>query len=133
MSKKILIVEDSRELREILGTVLAARGWSPVLAESSRNALDKLERELPEIILMDMRMPDMSGFELARILKHHRIYKTIPILAATAFPDYIARQRCLVAGCDDFISKPFSFAALQRRLTNLVSGKKPKAIAATAL
>ena len=133
MSRKILIVEDSCDLREMLGSVLAAYGWNPLLAESGRKALDKLERETPGIILMDMRMPDMNGFELAMILKKHRVYRSIPILAATAFPDHIARQRCLAAGCDDFISKPFSFAALQTSLTNLVSGERPKTIAATVL
>jgi CheY-like chemotaxis protein len=126
MSRKILIVEDSCELREMLGTVLTARGWNPILAENGRKALDELERETPGIILMDMRMPDMNGFELAMILKKHRVYRSIPILAATAFPDHVARERCLAAGCDDFISKPFSFAALQTSLTSLVSGERPK-------
>ncbi len=129
MSRKILIVEDSCDLRAMLGTVLTARDWKPIFAESGREALAKLERETPRIILMDMRMPDMNGFELATILKNHRIYRSIPILAATAFPSHIARQRCLAAGCDDFISKPFSFAALQRSLINLVSGERSEAIA----
>ena len=121
MSRKILIVEDNCDLREMLGSVLAARGWNPILAESGRKALDKLEHETPGIILMDMRMPEMNGFELATILKNHRVYRNIPILAATAFPDSIARQRCLDAGCDDFISKPFAMAALQTSLTNLMT------------
>lgn len=133
MSRTILIVEDNCDLREMLGSVLAARGWIPILVESGRKALDKLERETPGIILMDMRMPDMSGFELATILKKHRVYKSIPILAATAFPDPIIRQRCLAAGCDDFISKPFAIAALQTSLTNLVSGERSKAIAVAVL
>jgi CheY-like chemotaxis protein len=124
MSGTILIVEDNCDLREMLGSVLTACGWNPILAESGRKALNKLERETPGIILMDMRMPDMNGFELATILKSHRVYRNIPILAATAFPDHIARQRCLEAGCDDFISKPFAIAALQRSLINLVSGEK---------
>jgi CheY-like chemotaxis protein len=132
ISRKILIVEDSCDLRQMLGTVLAARGWSPILAESGRNALYKLTYEIPRIILTDMRMPDMNGFELVATLKKHHVYRSIPILGTTAFPDHAARQRCLAAGCDDFISKPFSFAALQTSLTNLVSGERPKAIAATA-
>ena len=126
LSKKVLVVEDTHDLREMLGTVLAARGWNPILAESGRNALDKLERERPSVILMDMGMPDMNGYKLATILKNHRVYRSIPILAATAFPDPIARQRCLAAGCDDFISKPFSFAALETSLANLVSPETPK-------
>jgi Response regulator containing CheY-like receiver, AAA-type ATPase, and DNA-binding domains len=78
MSRKILIVEDSCDLREMLRTILTAYGWNPILAESGRKALDKLEHETPAIILMDMSMPDMSGFELATILKKHRVYKSIP-------------------------------------------------------
>jgi len=131
MSGKILIVEDICDLRKLLGTFLTAYGWQPILAESGRKALDKLERETPEVILLDIGMPDMNGFELATILKNHPVYRSIPILAATAFPEHMVRQRCLAAGCDDFISKPFSFAALQTSLTNLVSGERPKAIATT--
>ena len=130
MLGKILLVEDSYDLRQMIGTVLSACGWKPLFAESGREALDQLERETPRIILMDMRMPDMNGFELATILKKHHAYRRIPILAATAFPDHIARQRCLAAGCDDFISKPFSFAALQSSLTNLVSRDSLNAISA---
>ena len=133
MSSKILVVDDCYDLREMLEKVLTARGWDPIFAESGRIALEKLERETPGIILMDMRMPDMNGFELAAILKKHPFHRRIPILAATAFPAHIARQRCLAAGCDDFISKPFSFAALQTSLTNLVSRERPQIMAATAL
>jgi CheY-like chemotaxis protein len=133
MSGKILIVEDSYDLREMLGRALTACGWKPMFAESGQKALDKLERETPDIILMDLHMPDMNGFELATILKNHPVYRSIPILAATAFPDHITRRRCLAAGCDDFISKPFSFAALQASLMTLVSGERPNAISARAL
>ena len=133
LSKKILVVEDSCHLRELLGKILASRGWDPILAESGREALAKLECQPPRVILMDMRLPDISGFGLATILKKHPVYRNIPILAATGSAGDLARQRCLSAGCDDFISKPFSFAALQTSLTNLVSGERPNPIAATAL
>jgi CheY-like chemotaxis protein len=132
MSGKILVVDDCYDLREMLEKVLTARGWDPIFAESGRIALDKLERETPGIILMDMRMPDMDGVELATILKNHPFHRNIPILAATAFPAHIARQRCLAAGCDDFISKPFSFAALQTSLTNLVARERPEAMVTAA-
>jgi DNA-binding response OmpR family regulator len=131
MSRTILIVEDSCDLREILGMALAARGWAPIFAESGRKALEKLERETPRVILMDLQLPDMNGLDLARSFKTHRVYKSIPILAATAFPDHVARQRCLDAGCDAFISKPFSFGALETSLRKLVSGENANAKAAT--
>ncbi len=133
LSKKILVVEDSRHLRELLGKILTSRGWDPILAETGREALAKLECQTPRVILMDMRLPDMSGFGLAALLKKHPIHRNIPILAATGSLDEIARQRCLSAGCDDFISKPFSISVLERCLTNLVSAEIPKAIVVTGL
>ena len=132
LSKKILVVEDSCHLRELLGKILTSRGWDPILAESGREALAKLECQPPRVILMDMRLPDISGFALAAILKKHPVYRNIPILAATGSPDDIARQRCLAAGCDDFICKPFAISVLERRLTNLVSAETPKTIVARA-
>jgi CheY-like chemotaxis protein len=123
---KILIVEDSCELREMLRAALAARGWNPIVAENGRKALHKLEHETPGVILMDMHMPDMNGFELAAILKKHGVYRNIPILAATGYPDSVAREQCLLAGCDDFISKPFPVSALETCLNNLMSLTKSK-------
>ena len=133
LSKKILVVEDSCDLRELLGKILASWGWNPILAGSGRKALAKLECETARVILMDVRLPDMNGFELAAILKKHPVYRNIPILAATAYPGRIARQRCLAAGCDDFISKPFAISVLKARLANLVSVEGQKTIAATGL
>ena len=132
LSKKILVVEDSCHLRELLAKMLALRGWDPILAASGREALAKLERQTPEAILMDMRLPDISGFQLAAILKMHPVYRTIPILAATGSPDDMAWQRCLSSGCDDFIAKPFAISVLARRLTDLVLAETPRAIVATA-
>ena len=100
LSKKILVVEDSCHLRELLGKILVSRGWDPILAESGREALAKLECQTPRVILMDMRLPDISGFGLAAILKKHPVYRNVPILAATGSASDIARQRCLSAGCD---------------------------------
>jgi two-component system, cell cycle response regulator DivK len=113
--------------------VLASRGWEPILAESGSEALAKLECQIPRVILMDMQLPDISGFGLPATLKKHPVYRNIPILAATGFADDITRQRCLSAGCDDFISKPFAISVLERRLANLVSAETPKPIVATGL
>jgi CheY-like chemotaxis protein len=133
LSKKILVVEDSCDLRELLGSGLASLGWNPILAESGRESLAKLECETPSVILMDKGLGDMNGFELAAVLKRHPVYKRIPILGTTAFPGCLVRQHCLAAGCDDFISKPFGFAALHRRLTQLVHGERSSTTAAAGL
>ena len=131
LSKKILVVEDSCHLRELLGKILASRGWDPILAESGREALDKLERETPSVILMDIRTPVMNGIKLAASLKAHPAYKNIPILAASGHSGGLTRERCLALGCDDFISKPLALPELEMRLTNILSVERLKTIRAT--
>ena len=124
MSKSVLVVEDYCDLLELLGKVLASRGWNAILANSSGEALKKLQYGLPSIILLDMRMPDINGFELARILKKHPVYRNIPIIAASGYVSRPVRELCLAAGCDDVMSKTFTISALETRLTHLVS--KPR-------
>lgn len=101
MSKKILVVEDSCDLRELMRTGLASLGWHPILAESGRESLAKIAHDIPSVFLMDKGLGDMNGFELAAVLKRHPVYKRIPILGTTAFPGCLVRQHCLAAGCDD--------------------------------
>ena len=131
LPKKILVVEDSCNLRELLGRILTSRGWDPILVDTGREALAKLECQTPRAILLDMRLPDITGFQLAAMLKKHPVYRNIPILAATGLADHIARQRCLSAGCDDFISKPFAISVLEKRLTDLVFAGTPRTIVET--
>jgi CheY-like chemotaxis protein len=133
MPRKVLVVEDFGDLRMFLGKVLALLGWDAILADSGREALNQLEYDSPSVILLDMRMPEMNGFELAGILKRHPVYRNIPILALSGYAGPIGRQRCLAAGCDDFISKPFEISALATRLTHLVSTARQKVIAVTRL
>lgn len=133
MPRKVLVVEDVCDLLELTGKVLALWGWDAILANSGRKALDALEYESPSVILMDMRLRDMNGFELATIFKKHPVYRNIPILAASGYSDRLARERCLAAGCDDFISKPFELSAVEKRLSALVSAGRQKAIESTSL
>lgn len=119
--KKVLVVDDYTDLLELLGTILTSLGWNPILANSGRDALSKLGYGVPSVILLDIRMADMNGFELAGILKRHPVYSNIPILAASAYPGLVVRERCLEAGCDDFIGKPFAISTLETRLADLAS------------
>ena len=126
MSKKVLVVEDNHDFLAFLGQILASLGWHTTLADSGWKALNQLAYELPSVILLDIRMPEMDGYELAKILKAHPVYRDIPILAASAISDHLAREQCLAAGCDDFISKPFAIRQLQTYLARLVTREDQK-------
>ena len=106
MSKRILIVEEHCDLLNLLGEALALLGWEPILAENIREAMNELEKELPSVVLLDMRTPVIDGVELAESLKAHPVYKNIPILAAGGYYSGLTREQCLSGGCDDFIAKP---------------------------
>lgn len=99
-----------------LGEALALLGWETILAESGREAMNKLEQDLPSVVLLDMRTPVRNGIELAASLKAHRGYKKIPILAASGYSGGLTQERRLAAGCDDFIANPFHFPRSKRTL-----------------
>ena len=121
MQKTLLVVDEFDSVREILGKLVASFGWNATLTQNAQDALEQLDYESPDVILLDMRMAIMSGFELARMLKQHSVYRNIPILGTGAYTSATLRRRCLAAGCDDFISKPFSVVVLHQRLTLLSS------------
>jgi CheY-like chemotaxis protein len=120
--RTILVVDDEMKSRELLGQVLRGSGWDVITANNGRDALEKIKISRPHAIVLDMTMPEMNGFEVARSLKSNPEYQTIPILAATGLCSWGDRQRCLAAGCDDYVAKPFTAGELQRHLASLLPG-----------
>lgn len=119
-AKKVLVVEDCADVIELLQKGLALLRWNVVLARSGQEALNKLQCDSPSVVLLDMRMAYLNGFELARILKAHPIYGRIPILAASGYSGRLSREQCLAAGCADLIAKPFAFSELETHLADLL-------------
>lgn len=118
--RTILIVDDEMKSRELLTRVLGGSGWEVITANNGRDALEKIKISRPHVIVLDMTMPEMDGFEVARSLKSNPEYRTIPILAATGLCGWRDRQRCLAAGCDDYVAKPFTVQQLQQHLVSLL-------------
>lgn len=118
--RTILIVDDELKSREFLSRVLGGSGWDVITANNGRDALEKIKISRPHVIVLDMTMPEMDGFEVARSLKSNPEYRTIPILAATGLCSWGDRQRCLAAGCDDYVAKPFTVQQLQQHLVSLL-------------
>jgi len=117
---EILVVDDHKEFLYFLGRALTMLGWSPIASASAQDALDKLRYIKPSLILMDMRMPNMDGFEFTKILKNDPAYRDILILAVTGLDTPENRKLCLEAGCDDFIAKPFRVPELHHRMMRLL-------------
>jgi two-component system, cell cycle response regulator DivK len=118
---KVLIVDDYPDMRELLGRVLEGLGYAVVLASHGKEGLEKAIAEKPNLILMDMMMPIMDGWEAARALRSNPETKEIPILATTALIRPHDLKACLDAGCNGYIIKPFSFANLHSKIRGLLA------------
>ena len=129
--RKILIVEDCADVLDLLGEALTLLGWETILAESGWEVREKLERETPNVIFLNMRSPVTHGIKLAASLKAHPAYKNIPILAASRNSPALSREHCRELGFDDFIAKPLVLPELEMRLTNILSVQRQKTIRAT--
>ena len=115
--KHILVVEDYPHLGALLVRLLK-KYVQTSYAHSGKQALREITDKPPDIVLLDLTLPDMSGLEVARKLGNNRKTKSIPILAMSGFQ--IEKQKWLEAGCDDFILKPFDSSQLLAQLAALV-------------
>jgi CheY-like chemotaxis protein len=126
-SLKILLVDDHRENLEFLSQHFESRGWEVILANNGREALEKVRTSRPTAIILDMVMPEMDGFEVVKSLRKDPNYRDIPVLAATALTRPGDRDRCLAAGCNGYVAKPFTSQDLQDHLANVLAAVSPAA------
>ena len=105
-NKKILYVEDACENRMLIRRILEAEGYVVLEAENAQNALEVIDAETPDLILMDINMPEMDGYTLTTRLRTLPALENTPILALTANVLRGDRERTLKAGCDGYIQKP---------------------------
>jgi two-component system, cell cycle response regulator DivK len=109
---RILIAEDHPDNREMLTRRLERRGYEVRCAENGAEAVDMAKESLPDLILMDISMPVMSGIEATKMLRQTPDTSAVKIVALTAHAMESARRECMEAGCDDFATKPVDFAGL---------------------
>lgn len=117
---KILIVEDNENHRTILTRRLESRGFDVVIAIDGEDGLAMAQAEQPDLILMDMRLPQLDGWEAARKLKVMEATRDIPIIAITAYRMDGDREKALEAGCEGFIPKPVEIADLLAQMEGLL-------------
>ena len=118
--KKVLIVEDHADMRELLAWQVELMGYVPIPAKHGKEGVEKALAEKPHLILMDIMMPGMDGWEATRKVRANPETQDIPILAATALFRDSDLQNCLDAGCNGYIVKPFTFQELQGKLRELL-------------
>lgn len=116
----ILIVDDEIQNRKLLVTMLSPHGYNTLTAANGKEALSQIAKCRPDLILLDIMMPGMDGFQLAEMLKSSPDTSDIPIIMVTALPDRGARTAGLSAGAEDFLTKPVDRIELSLRVRNLL-------------
>jgi two-component system cell cycle response regulator DivK len=119
--KRILIVEDNELNRDVLSRRLARRGYQVSLAADGPDGVSLARAQAPDLILLDLGLPGLDGWECARALKADAATQGIPIIALTAHAMCGEREKALDAGCDDFDTKPIEFDGLLAKVNRLLT------------
>jgi two-component system cell cycle response regulator DivK len=108
MSRCILVVEDQEDNRQIVRDLLTATDYEVMEAENGEEALAAVAKQRPDLILMDIQLPVMDGYEATRRIKADPALAAIPVIAVTSYALSGDEEKARAAGCDDFVPKPFS-------------------------
>jgi two-component system cell cycle response regulator DivK len=116
MTKRILVVEDQEDNRQILRDLLQSTGWELVEAEDGVQAVAAVAKQRPDLILMDIQLPIMDGYEATRRIRSNPDNKAIPIIAVTSYALSGDDKKARDAGCDDYVPKPYSPRQLMAKI-----------------
>jgi two-component system cell cycle response regulator DivK len=122
MAKLILIVEDEAKNLTLLRDLLQVSGYSTIEATDGKQGVELAKSKKPDLILMDIMMPEMDGLEATRILKADATTGDIPILALTSYAMKGDEERILEAGCDGYLAKPYNIRELLKTVAEYLSG-----------
>lgn len=117
---KILLVEDNEMNRDMLTRRLERKGFQVLIAVDGRQGVERALSEIPDLILMDLSLPEMDGREVTRHLKAQETTRSIPIIALTAHAMAGDREKAIDAGCDDYDTKPVDLARLLSKIQALL-------------
>jgi DNA-binding response OmpR family regulator len=119
-SRRILLSEDNDDIRKMLAIRLEVVGYTVLQARDGEEALDTAKKEKPDLIILDLMMPKLSGFEVCRMLKFDDAYKNIPIIVLSALQHQRDREKAVEAGADAYFIKPFDLELLLNKIKTLI-------------
>jgi two-component system cell cycle response regulator DivK len=120
MAKRILVVEDNPDNRTLITDVLASMNYEVLVAEDGEEGVAKAEKEVPDLILMDLSLPKVDGWVATKMIKQNAALSDIPIIALTAHAMVGDREKALEAGCNDYVSKPIDLRELASKLSHFL-------------
>ena len=123
MAKRILVVEDQVDNRRILRDLLTVNGYELIEAVNGLEGIKKATEEQPDLILMDIQLPEVDGYEATRRIREQNTSNRVPIIAVTSYALSGDYQKAIEAGCDDYISKPYSPRELLKKIQHILADK----------
>lgn len=124
--KTILVIEDEMMSRYTLNVLLKSQDFNLIFAENGKQGLEKLEHLTPDLVLLDLIMPGMNGFEVCKSLRANSRFKKLPVVMMTAWDDEETYLRCLKHGATDVLSKPFNYADLNTMVNHYLYKSQQK-------
>ena len=123
MNKRILVIEDQEDNRRILRDLLSTAGYDLIEAVNGEEGVELAQTERPDLILMDIQLPVIDGYEATRQIRSHAAVKLIPIVAVTSYALSGDEAKARAAGCDGYVAKPFSPRQLLATVRQFLSGR----------
>lgn len=123
-SKKILIVDDEPDVASLLNLMLKSKGYETIIAGDGQEALEKARHEKPDLIVLDIMLPRLDGYKVARMLKFDEKFSHIPIIMVTAKIQEKDKKTGLEMGADAYITKPFDTAMLLEKINEVLAKSK---------
>jgi CheY-like chemotaxis protein len=120
MGKNILVVEDNDDLRQIFASFIRFSGYQLSEARSGSEAIERVAFAKPNLVLLDLGLPDMSGIDVARAIKKNRVTADIPIIACSAYPSWEKMEEALRAGIVDYLQKPIAVALIKAKIEEFI-------------
>jgi two-component system cell cycle response regulator DivK len=120
MTKRILVIEDQEDNRAILRDLLTRAGYEYLEATTGEDGVATAERERPDLILMDIQLPEIDGYEATRRIKANPALRSIPIVAVTSYALSGDEAKTRAAGCDGYVAKPFSPRAMLAKVREYI-------------
>jgi len=127
MASKILIVDDEKEVAEVLYYLMQTNGFTPFKVHNGKDALEFIKHDKPDLVLLDVMMPEMDGFEVVKHLKSSPETSSIPVIMLTCLSDGQDFEKAIQLGADWYTTKPFDFKKLLSNVKYLLARSKEQA------
>jgi two-component system cell cycle response regulator DivK len=125
MKPKILVIEDNEQNLYLITFILEKHGYQVVQARDGQTGIEKACQEKPDLILLDIQLPGMDGYAVARELRSNPAFDKVPIVAVTSYAMVGDRERILAAGCEGYIEKPINPATFMAEVERYLPGQPP--------